>query len=105
MLHSIASCFERRESGAIFMVGGIRAVFIFKESRQRVLRLPLPKDGTNLVLLDLVKFVLSRCSIAAIGSHLPLDKHGIEFIGMVPALSCDGQCSLGILARLPGFAR
>jgi hypothetical protein len=100
MSYVITSRFERGKRSAIFKVGGIRAGFVFIESRQRVFRLPLQKNGTDLVALDLAKDCLSRCAISATGSDLPLDKHGIELVEVVPILSCNLHGSLGILARI-----
>ncbi|HMB83250.1 MAG TPA: hypothetical protein VKI40_04280, partial [Terriglobales bacterium] len=104
MPHGIASRLERGERSAIFTIRRIWPLFVFVEPGKRVLGLPLQKNGASPVLLDRVKFVLSRCGIPATGSNLSLNKYWIEFIGMVPALSCDGQSSLGILARLLDIA-
>src|SRR5260370_38956192 len=102
MPYAIASRFERGERGAIFTVCGIWPFVVFVKSSQRVLRLPLQKNGANLVLLDCAKDTLGTSNIATTRSHLPLHKPRIKFIDLASALSCVDQSPLGVLARLRG---
>src|SRR5712691_6546164 len=91
MPHGIASRFERGEGGSICRVRRIWPVFVFVEPGQRVLSLPLQKNGATLVLFDRAKDALGSSDIASTSRDLSLNKHGVKFIYMVPALSCDGQ--------------
>src|SRR5262249_42488324 len=96
---------EGSQRHPILTVGGVRTFTVFVKPRQRMLCLPLEKDRTELVLLDLAKGFLGLGSIATAGCNLSLDEDGVEFVEMIGTFAGDGKSLVGIVSGLFQVAR